>query len=150
MNIDQFVSYPGHGIGRVIELKTMNDVEFVSICILDSGLKILVPKSSTELYRPLMSRETAKKCLLLIRESSEYMPETKNQSWKRRRDVLLAKIKSNNPLRIAEVIAELTTRKLDGNELSFGERKMIDAARALVEPEIALVLNEKPTLRRTN
>lgn len=141
MKLNEYVSYPGHGIGQITELRTMHETEFVSILILDSGLKIMVPRASN-VIRPLMDKFTAKKCLLLIREPSEYSPDTKNDTWQRRYRIFMEKIKSNNPIRIAEIVAELYIRKLDGNDLSFGERKMIDAARSLLAPELKLVLDE--------
>jgi RNA polymerase-interacting CarD/CdnL/TRCF family regulator len=142
MKLLDYVYYAGHGLGQITEVKVMHEVEFFSIQILDSALKIFIPKSSSsELLRPLMDRDTAKRCQLYIREPSEYMPEHKTQrSWKRRFDGLLSKLKSNNPISVAEVIAELQTRKFDGEELNFGERKMLDAALALIQPEIDLVL----------
>lgn len=141
MKLNEYVSYPGHGIGQIKEFKIMHETEFVSIEILDSGLKIMIPKSSTELVRPLMSRNDAKTCQLYIRESGEYMPEkSKSRLWKHRYDLLLAKLKSNNPIKIAEVVAELNVKKFDGEELSFGEKRMRDAALALIQPEIDLVL----------
>ena len=140
LKLKQFVSYAGHGIGQVTEIKTMHEMEFYAIDILHSGLKILIPKSSNDLVRPLMDRNTAKLCLLYTLESHEYKPDNPGHNWKRRFDHLLEKIKSNDPLKIAEVVAELNIKKFEGENLSFGERKMLDAAKVLIQTEIDLVL----------
>lgn len=144
MNINEYISYKGHGVGQIKEVKTMHGVEFFSINILDSGLKILIPKDAVEkgdLARPLMDKNTAKMCLLYIKESSEYQPEARHENWNRRFKRLMQKIVSNNPISIAEVVAELNIRQFEGNNLSFGERKMRDAALALLNSEIKLVLS---------
>ena len=55
------VVYPGHGIGKInsIETKEIFGAEqiFYSITIKDSGMKIMVPKNSSEIIglRPIMS-----------------------------------------------------------------------------------------------
>src|SRR5665213_971651 len=105
MKLNDFVSYPGHGVGRIIELKLMHDMTFFSIQILDSGLKIMIPETSQGLVRHLMSVTEAKLCALYIREPSEYMPEKtpSHMHWKYRHNLYLTKINSNNPIKIAEV-----------------------------------------------
>lgn len=139
MKLKEFVSYAGHGIGQITEVKVMHGVEFFSIEILDSGLKIMIPKSSTsEMVRPLMNAETAKLCLKYMRGASDYKPEYIGANWKRWSDKMIGKIKSNEPLQLAEVVAELNLK--DKTELSFGERKIMDAAKCLLEREIGLVL----------
>ena len=143
MKLKDFVSYPGHGLGQVTELKSMHGTEFYSIIIMDSGLKILVPTTSQDLVRPLMDLKTARLCNKYLKDPSEYMPDNKVRNMTKRWRLLLAKLKSNNPIHIAEVYAELCCKVLDGEELSFGERKMRESALALIEPEIGLVLNEK-------
>ena len=141
MEVNQFVCYPGHGLAQITSIDQLGTGEFICLKIIDSGLKITIPMSSKDKFlRPLMSREIALKCQLYIRESSEYMPEDKMKLWNVRYRNMLDKLKSNNPIKIAEVFAELTNRKNDGEELSFGERKMRDTALSLLEPEIAMVL----------
>jgi CarD family transcriptional regulator len=52
------------------------------------------------------------------------------------------KIKTGSPLRVAEVLRDLTLLKLE-KELSFGERKMLDTAKNLLVKELSLVNNMK-------
>ena len=132
-----YVSYPGHGLGRVIEYKTLNGVEFVRMQILSSDLIVMVPRDS-DAYRPLMSRETAEKVNDLLKMPNDFNRDSGALTWKRRFNKLLDKVKSNNPILMAEVVAELNNRAADG-ELSYGERKLRDAARSLLETELELI-----------
>lgn len=135
---NEYVSYPGHGLGRVIESKTMNGVEFISIEILANGLKIMIPKASEGVYRPLMDKTTANKVKALMQIPNDFEAASPAKSWKRRLDLFLTKVKSNNPVLMAEVVAELNNRKLDG-EISFGERQLLDSVKTLLQTELDLI-----------
>jgi CarD family transcriptional regulator len=136
---NEYVSYRGHGIGRVLERKTMNDIEFVSIEILATDFKIMVPKTSlNDCYRELMDASTAAKVRALMKVPNDFINNQEHQTWNRRYRRLMEKVTSNSPILMAEVVAELNNRKLDG-ELSFGERKLLDASKTMLEVELSLV-----------
>lgn len=140
MRLNEYVSYATFGIGQVTEITTMLGVEFITITILDSRLKISIPKTSNELVRPLMSREDAEICQMYITQPSAEYPYMRNHIWKKRNELLMGKLQSNKPIKIAEVVCELEVRKSEGLELTYSEKKMLEAARALVQREIDLVL----------
>jgi CarD family transcriptional regulator len=136
--VKQYVSYGGHGVGQIEKIVTMNGAEFYSVIILDSDLKILLPTSSKGLIRPLMDKFTAKTCREYISGVKKFETKSYSHSFNRRYREMMEKIKSNEPLQYAEVYSELTQREsLD--ELSFGERKLRDAALSLLNREIGLV-----------
>ena len=57
--------YPGHGVGTVIAISTKeisgNKLDFYTIQILESGMKIMIPKNNVESVglRPIISKEEA-------------------------------------------------------------------------------------------
>lgn len=139
MITNTYISYPGHGLGRIEKIETKFGQEFMSIHILDSGLKIFLPKSSAHLVRPLMSQETAAQVRNLMAFPNGFQTKHTPRNGKRRLDLYITKIKSNDAIKIAEVVAELNNRKHDGEQLSFGERKCIEAAKSLLLTELKLV-----------
>src|SRR5580704_5241889 len=132
--------YPGHGVGRVVAIETKeilgNKQTFYSINILDSGMKIMVPKDNAAAVglRPIISRDEAKKVIEILRETNVKID---NQTWNRRYREYMEKIKTGSIYEIAEVLRDLFLLKVD-KELSFGERKMLDTARSLLIKELAL------------
>ena len=59
------------------------------------------------------------------------------QTWNRRYREYMEKIKTGSVFEIAEVLRDLYLLKGD-KDLSFGERKMLDTARALLIKELSL------------
>lgn len=132
--------YPGHGVGRVVAIETKeilgNKQTFYSINILDSGMKIMVPKDNAASVglRPIISREEAAKVIEILKETNVKID---NQTWNRRYREYMEKIKTGSVYEIAEVLRDLFLLKVD-KELSFGERKMLDTARSLLLRELTL------------
>lgn len=136
--------YPGYGVGQItsIENKEISGtcLTFYSLRILDSGMKIMVPKHNAEAVglRPIISRDEANKVIDILKEK-----ETKvdNQTWNRRYREYMEKIKTGSVYEIAEVLRDLFLLKVD-KELSFGERKMLDTARNLLLKELSLATSK--------
>jgi CarD family transcriptional regulator len=132
--------YPGHGVGRVVAIDTKeilgNKQTFYSISILDSGMKIMVPKDNAEAVglRPIISKEEAAKVIEILKQTDVKID---NQTWNRRYREYMEKIKTGSVYEIAEVLRDLFLLKVD-KELSFGERKMLDTARSLLLRELSL------------
>ena len=61
----------------------------------------------------------------------------KPRPWNRRYRQYMEKLKSGSPFEIAEVLRNLLLLKAE-KALSFGERKMLDAARSLLVKEISI------------
>ena len=79
--------YPGHGVGKVlaVEIKEImgTQLEFYSVQILETGLKIMVPKTSVVQVglRPIISPEDAAKVIEILK-IKEVKIDT--QTWNRR------------------------------------------------------------------
>lgn len=132
--------YPGHGVGSVVAIDTKeilgNKQTFYSIRIIDSGMKIMVPKDNAEAVglRPIISKEEAAKVIEILKQTDVKID---NQTWNRRYREYMEKIKTGSVYEIAEVLRDLFLLKVD-KELSFGERKMLDTARSLLLRELSL------------
>lgn len=132
--------YPGHGVGRVTAIDTKeilgSKTTFYSISILETGMKIMVPRDNAESVglRPIISRDEAQKVIGILKETNVKID---NQTWNRRYREYMEKIKTGSVYEIAEVLRDLFLLKVD-KELSFGERKMLDTARGLLLRELSL------------
>lgn len=139
-NVGDNAVYPGHGVGKVVSIETKEILgskqTFYSITILDSGMKIMVPKDNAEAVglRPIISRDEAARVIEILKETDVKID---NQTWNRRYRDYMEKIKTGSVYEIAEVLRDLFLLKVD-KELSFGERKMLDTARNLLLRELSL------------
>lgn len=137
--------YPGHGVGEVVAVENKEIMgcsqTFYSIKILESGMKIMVPKTNVANVglRPIISKKEASKVLNILREKDVKID---NQTWNRRYREYMEKIKTGSVYEIAEVLRDLFLLKVD-KELSFGERKMLDTARTLLLTELSLATTQK-------
>lgn len=132
--------YPGHGVGEVTSIETKEIMgskqTFYSIRILESGMKIMVPKTNVTNVglRPIISKDEAGKVLEILKQKNVKID---NQTWNRRYREYMEKIKTGSVYEIAEVLRDLFLLRVD-KELSFGERKMLDTARSLLFKELSL------------
>jgi CarD family transcriptional regulator len=136
--------YPGHGVGEVTSIETKEIMgskhDFYSIRILESGMKIMVPKSNvaTVGLRPIISKTEAGKVLEILKQKNVKID---NQTWNRRYREYMDKIRTGSVYEIAEVLRDLFLLRVD-KELSFGERKMLDTARSLLLKELSLATSQ--------
>lgn len=136
--------YPGHGVGEVTSIETKEIMGskhvFYSIRILESGMKIMVPKSNvaTVGLRPIISKLEAGKVLEILKQKNVKID---NQTWNRRYREYMDKIRTGSVYEIAEVLRDLFLLRVD-KELSFGERKMLDTARSLLLKELSLATSQ--------
>ncbi len=144
-NVGDNAVYPGHGVGRVtaIEAKEIFGTkhEFYTIQILESGMKIMIPKKNVESVglRPIISKEEAGRVISILKQTNVKID---NQTWNRRYREYMEKIKTGSVYEIAEVLRDLFLLKVD-KELSFGERKMLDTARGLLLKELSLATSRE-------
>ncbi|PIS10791.1 MAG: CarD family transcriptional regulator [Bdellovibrio sp. CG10_big_fil_rev_8_21_14_0_10_47_8] len=137
--------YPGHGVGLVVAVETKeimgSKLEFYSVQILETGLKIMVPKTSVSQVglRPIISVDEANKVIEILKVKDVKID---NQTWNRRYREYMEKIKTGSVFEIAEVLRDLFLLRVD-KELSFGERKMLDTARGLLMKELSLAVDQK-------
>lgn len=139
--------YPGYGVGEVssIEIKEIMGTQhtFYTIRILDSGMKIMVPKKNAQNVglRPIITKTEAEDVINVLKKTDVKID---NQTWNRRYREYMEKIKTGSVFEIAEVLRDLFLLKVD-KELSFGERKMLDTARTLLIKELALATQNNET-----
>lgn len=139
-NVGDHAVYPGHGVGEVVSIDTKDilgsSVTFYNIRILESGMKIMIPKANVENVglRPIISRDEAGEVIAILKTKEAKID---NQTWNRRYREYMEKIKTGSVFEIAEVLRDLFLLKVD-KELSFGERKMLDTARTLLLKELSL------------
>jgi CarD family transcriptional regulator len=133
--------YPAQGVGviQAIENRQVGESAkevFYVLRILDTGVVIRIPRSNAVQVglRCVMDTGavTSVYKILKVREV-----EDEPKPWNRRYRQYMDKLKSGSPYEIAEVLRNLLLLKAD-KVLSFGERKMLDTARALLVKEISV------------
>ena len=134
------VVYPGHGVGEINEVKSKSIAgsvaQFYDITITESGMKIMVPVAQADAVglRKVIDKKALNKVYKILK-AREGKIDT--QTWNRRFREYSQKIKTGSLYEIAEVLRDLSVLRVD-KELSFGEKKMLDTAEALLVSEIAI------------
>ncbi len=132
--------HPAHGVGEVtgIEKRDLGGSMnlFYVLRILESGLKVMIPVTSTAHVglRRVMSKNEADKVLGILR-AHEVAVDV--QPWNRRFRAYTEMLKSGSPYEIAKVLRDMYRLKFD-KDLSFGERRLLDQAKSLLVNELAL------------
>jgi len=133
--------YPAHGVGVVqaIETKAFSNGKkesFYVLRILDTGITIMIPMGNAEQVglRGVMDANAVRSVYKILKAREV---ELEPKPWNRRYRQYMEKLKSGSPFEIAEVLRNLLLLKAE-KALSFGERKMLDAARSLLVKEISI------------
>ena len=139
--IGEMAVYPAHGVGVVqaIETKSFSNGKnesFYVLRILDTGITIMIPMENAEQVglRCVMSQTAVRSVYKILKEREV---ELEPKPWNRRYRQYMEKLKSGSPFEIAEVLRNLLLLKSE-KVLSFGERRMLDAARTLLVKEISI------------
>jgi CarD family transcriptional regulator len=129
--------YPAHGVVEVtdIEQKQVGGEthKFYILRMLDNGMRVMIPTGANAL-REIMSPKAVEEVFGVLRETKISVEST---TWNRRYREYKDKIDSGDPKQIAEVLRDLYLLKND-KDLSFGERKMLDTAKALLVKELSI------------
>jgi len=132
--------YPAHGVGIIETIETQEvsgcRQDFYIIRILDNNMKIMVPIQNVENVglREIIGHKEVSKLYSILKKRDIVID---NQTWNRRYREYMDKIKTGSVFEVAEVYRDLLMLK-EEKDLSFGERKMLDTARALLVKEISL------------
>ncbi len=133
--------YPAHGVCVVqaIETKSISGEQketFFVLRILDTGVTIMIPKNNIVQVglRRIMDAKAVSSIYKILKSRDGRVDV---QPWNRRYRQYMDKLKSGSPFEIAEVLRNLLLLKGE-KVLSFGERKMLDTARALLVKEISI------------
>lgn len=142
---DDLVVYPAQGVGKIenIDRQTVGGVacEFYIVRILTNNITLMVPVANATNVglRSLISAEQAQSILDALAADPSSGQIYTGQNWNRRYREYSEKLKSNDLSDVAHVLRELMLIGR-GKELSFGERRLLEQALALVVGEIAIVL----------
>jgi CarD family transcriptional regulator len=142
--VGQMAVYPAHGVG-VIESIQEKEVggrphNFYIMRLLDNDMIIMIPTNNAKNIglRKVIDTQSVLEIYEVLRTRPTRISNT---TWNRRYRDYMDKIKTGSPLRVAEVLRDLTLLKTE-KELSFGERKMLDTAKNLLVKELSLVNNK--------
>ncbi len=132
--------YPAQGVAEVCSIEEKDiagqRLKFYVLRILDTNRKIMVPVDnarSVGLRAPICEKEILEIFALLKERTFAF----DNQTWNRRYRGFMDKIKTGSVYDVAEVMRDLYRLRAE-KSLSFGERRMLETARALIVKEIAV------------
>jgi CarD family transcriptional regulator len=132
--------YPAQGVAEVISIEEKDIAgsrqQFYVLRILDTDRKIMVPVNNAKHVglRPPITESEIRDIFVILRETK--IPFD-NQTWNRRYRGFMDKIKTGSVFDVAEVMRDLSRLKAE-KALSFGERRMLETARALIVKEISV------------
>src|ERR1700710_485091 len=128
-DVGDYVVYPKHGVGRVIELQSQEiagtSLELYVLRFEKEKMTLRVPTNKAESVgmRKLSSDKTMQEALTTLRGK----PRVKRTMWSRRAQEYEAKINSGDLVSIAEVVRDLH-RAEDQPEQSYSERQLYESA----------------------
>ena len=135
-----FVVYPTHGVGKIIGTET-NDIAGMQIKLLvirfeqdRMTLRVPMEKAMSLGLRTLSSRKHMDDAILTLKGKAR----VRRTMWSRRAQEYEAKIKSGDPISIAEVVRDLRKRDTQ-TEQSYSERQMYQAALERLAREFAAI-----------
>ncbi len=137
-DVGDYVVYPKHGVGRVIELQNEEiagmQLELYVLRFEKERMTLRVPVNKVESIgmRKLSSDKTLKEALDTLTQK----PKVKRTMWSRRAQEYEAKINSGDLVSIAEVTRDLF-RADDQPEQSYSERQIFEAASSRLARELA-------------
>ena len=135
-----FVVYPTHGVGKILGTETSQiagtEVQLMVIRFEQDRMTLRVPleKARTLGLRTLSSRKHMDDAITTLKSKAKI----RRTMWSRRAQEYEAKIKSGDPVSIAEVVRDL--RKKDPQiEQSYSERQMYQSALERLAREFAAI-----------
>lgn len=132
--------YPAHGMTVVKRIDTRevsgNKKMFYVLQVLETQMTIMVPTEKAESVglRGIISGNDAPKVYEILKMRDVRIDQT---TWNRRYRDYMEKIKTGSVYEIAEVLRDLFLLR-HSKDLSFGERKMLESARAMIVRELSL------------
>src|SRR5918995_4845415 len=146
-DVGDYVVYPKHGVGRVIELQSTDiagmALELYVLRFEKERMTLRVPTNKAESVgmRKLSSDKTMQEALATLKGK----PRVKRTMWSRRAQEYEAKINSGDLVAIAEVVRDLY-RSETQPEQSYSERQLYEAASSRLARELAAMeKTDEPT-----
>lgn len=144
-NVGEMAVYPAHGVGLIESIQEREvggrAQRFYIMRLLENDMIIMIPtdNASNIGLRTVINPQMVSEIYSILKSRPARL---NNTTWNRRYRDYMDKIKTGSPLRVAEVLRDLTLLKAE-KELSFGERKLLDTAKNLLVKELSLVNNTK-------
>jgi CarD family transcriptional regulator len=138
--MDEFVVYPAHGVGKIIDVEEQDiagvTLELYVVAFEKDKMTLRVPtyKALEVGMRPLASPELVLQAMTTLRGKAK----VKRAMWSRRAQEYEQKINSGDLIAIAEVVRDLH-RTDDQREQSYSERQLYEAALERLTREIAVI-----------
>lgn len=132
--------YPAHGIAII---KRIDEREiggkkksFYVLQVLENQMTIMVPTDNAAAVglRSIINDDEVTKVYKILKMRDVKIDQT---TWNRRYRDYMEKIKTGSIYEISEVLRDLFLLR-HSKDLSFGERKMLDQAKALIVKEISI------------
>ena len=148
--IKDYVVYPKHGVGQIIEFKKINiggiDVETYILKFEKDKANGMIPVNKQSHLRPLATINQINKCVSILKSK----PKIKRSMWSRRAQEYEAKISSGKIYELAEVVRDLNKGEDLMIDQSYSERQLFEKAyeRLLTEFQIVLGTNLENTQKK--
>ncbi|MCG8624087.1 MAG: CarD family transcriptional regulator [Proteobacteria bacterium] len=139
-NTNDFVVYPTHGVGRILGIEQQDfsgtTIDVVVIRFEQDRMTLRVPleKARGLGLRTLSSKKQMEDAISTLQGKAR----TRRDMWAKRAKVYDEKIRSGDPVSIAEVVRDLH-RKENKAEQSYSERQMYQAALDRLAREFAAI-----------
>jgi CarD family transcriptional regulator len=137
---DDFVVYPTHGVGRILGTESRdvggNALEMLVVRFEHDRMTLRVPleKARSLGLRTLSSKKQMEQAVTTLQGKAR----VRRTMWSRRAQEYETKIKSGDPVSIAEVVRDLH-RRTNQAEQSYSERQMYQAALERLAREFAAI-----------
>ncbi|MDA9723124.1 transcriptional regulator [Candidatus Pelagibacter sp.] len=138
--IKDYVVYPKHGVGQIIETKKINiggiDVETYILKFEKDKANGMVPINKQSHLRPLATINQINKCVSILKSK----PKIKRSMWSRRAQEYEAKISSGKIYDLAEVVRDLNKGDDIMIDQSYSERQLFEKAYERLLTEFQIVM----------
>jgi len=135
-----FVVYPTHGVGRILGTESREisgaTIEMLVVRFEHDRMTLRVPmeKARSLGLRTLSSKKQMEQAITTLQGKAR----VRRTMWSRRAQEYETKIKSGDPVSIAEVVRDLH-RRTNQSEQSYSERQLYEAALDRMAREVAVV-----------
>ena len=139
-SVGDHVVYPAHGVGSIQGIETQEvagmSLEVYVITFDHEKMTLRVPTKKAKVagLRPLAEGDVVSQALTTLKGRAR----VKRTMWSRRAQEYETKIKSGDPVSIAEVVRDLH-RRTNQSEQSYSERQMYQAALERLAREFAAI-----------
>ena len=139
--VKDFVVYPKHGVGQIVEFKKINiggiDVETYILKFEKDKASGMIPVNKQSFLRPLATINQVNKSISILKGK----PKIKRSMWSRRAQEYEAKISSGKIYDLAEVVRDLNKGDDIMVDQSYSERQLFEKAYERLLTEFQIVLN---------